>query len=420
MTRRRLNGLILGLSAAALFACVDASAGLAARATSATGLAIDSKGRIVVAGTANGRIALARYRSNGQLDHSFGKRGRVTSKLARPVSPGGRTVAIDSRGRIVVAGNRNSAFAAVRFNANGTVDRSFGKHGVATRAVPGTKPHANALTVTFGGKIVVAGSGCETATGTGGCFAVARFNSNGAADGTFGSRGLATTHVGLDSGANSVIVAPTGQTFAAGFGDLGTAGTSGFALVRYDGRGGSPQSVVTQFPGSTSVEAAQALGFDPHGNIFLAGSSNGSDFALARYDRTNLNIDPAFGGTGTPTTDLGGPGGAGAVTVDVSGKPLLAGLGHNEFALARYTIDGTLDKSFGSGGLVFTDVGPGIDYARSAVIDSRKRIVVAGASGAAQPSGLGRAFALVRYLRYGRLDVGFGRNGLVTTGFPRH
>ncbi len=284
----------------------------------------------------------------------------------------------------------------------------------------GTEAAANALAIAPSGKIVVAGSGCGNATGGDTCFALTRFTKNGSADQNFGSRGLVTTHVGLASKSYSVVVAPTGEMFASGFGDQSAPGTAGFALARYDGQGSLQKTAVTPFPGAVGVPTARMLGFDPSGNVFLAGSSDASNFALARYDFNSLNIDPAFGGTGTPTTELSGPAAANAIAVDISGRPLLAGLGHSEFALARYTAAGTLDNSFGSDGLAFTDFETkGVDYARSVVIDLQRRIVAAGTTGAAKPAALGKAFAIARYTKAGRLDVGFGTNGLVTTRFPR-
>ena len=116
--KRRRNLFITGLLLAALIGGAGASASQAARSTSATGVAIDSKGRIVVDGVANGRIALARHKPSGKLDHSFGSGGKATSRLARPIERGGRTIAIDSTGRIVVAGDAKSGFAAVRFKAD--------------------------------------------------------------------------------------------------------------------------------------------------------------------------------------------------------------------------------------------------------------------------------------------------------------
>ncbi len=420
MTKRRRQVFITGLVLAALFAGADASASWAAKKISATGVALDSKGRVVVGGAANGAIALARYKPSGKLDRSFGNRGKVTSDLARPIRRGGRTVAIDSRGRIVVAGDAKSGFAAVRFRSNGAVDRSFGKNGVVTRSVPsGRRPAAYAIVIGFNKKIVIAGLGCGNAEGTGTCFALTRFTPKGHVDKAFGSRGLVTTHVGARSQANSVIVAPSGETFAAGFGDEGGPQSAGFAIVRYDGTGTAQKTVVTQFPGATAIPTAQGLGFDPSGNVFAAGSSDGSNFALARYDFDSLNIDPAFGGTGTPTTELSGPASANAIAVDLSGRPVLAGLGHRRFAIARYTTAGSLDTSFGSNGLVFTNFGKGADYARGAVTDFTKRIVAVGTAGAAGPQGLGRAFAIARYTKNGTLDKRFGKGGRVTTSFPR-
>ncbi|MEZ4869535.1 MAG: delta-60 repeat domain-containing protein [Caldilineaceae bacterium] len=110
------------------------------------------------------------------------------------------------------------------------------------------------------------------------------------------------------------------------------------------------------------------------------------------------DLDPGFGSGGKVTTAIGAGLDEGHVmTIDANGKLVVVGSSHNgtdnDFAVARYNSDGTLDSSFGSGDIVTTAVGPGIDSAYAIAIDGSGKIVVAGFSS----NGANNDFALVRY-----------------------
>ena len=102
---------------------------------SAYSVAIDSRDR-VVAGVEAGDLALARYRTDGSLDPSFGDGGTVTTDIDGHLRP--HTVAIDSRGRIVVAGGEAGDLALARYRTDGkSLDPSFGDRGTVRTAFPG-------------------------------------------------------------------------------------------------------------------------------------------------------------------------------------------------------------------------------------------------------------------------------------------
>jgi uncharacterized delta-60 repeat protein len=92
-------------------------------------IAIDRRGRIVAAGAAaDHAFALARYRPSGSLDRSFSNDGKVTGPLRN--ADGAGFVGIDSRRRIVaVGGGGVTSFLIARYKPNGSLDRSFGRHG---------------------------------------------------------------------------------------------------------------------------------------------------------------------------------------------------------------------------------------------------------------------------------------------------
>jgi uncharacterized delta-60 repeat protein len=131
------------------------------------------------------------------------------------------------------------------------------------------------------------------------------------------------------------------------------------------------------------------------------------------------DLDATFGTGGKVTTDFaGGTDEAhGVVIQPLDGKIVAAGEAKTsygeDFALARYSPNGTLDTTFGTGGLVTTDFNGRDDVAFAVALQSDGKIVAAGQA----QSSYGQAFALARYNPDGTLDATFGRGGKVTTAF---
>ena len=96
------------------------------------GVAIQTDGKIVMAGTSNNDFALVRYTISGTLDTSFGAGGKVTTDIDDGSSDEGNGVAIQTDGKIVVAGRSGSLFALVRYTTTGALDTSFGASGIVT------------------------------------------------------------------------------------------------------------------------------------------------------------------------------------------------------------------------------------------------------------------------------------------------
>jgi len=127
-------------------------------------LAVQSDGRIVVAGTSGG-FAVVRLNTNGSLDATFGHGGIVLGNYGGSgIGARANAVAIDSSGRIVVAGSSGDAgvdgggnFGVARLNADGTFDTAFSGDGRFTRDFGGVDS-ATALALRADGRIVVAGT----------------------------------------------------------------------------------------------------------------------------------------------------------------------------------------------------------------------------------------------------------------------
>ena len=138
---------------------------------------------------------------------------------------------------------------------------------------------------------------------------------------------------------------------------------------------------------------------------------------MARYIADG-SPDVSFGGGGVVTTDSGGTERAYGVAIDNDGRIVVAGHAGgtgNDFAVARYNVDGTLDETFGDGGKVTTEVVGQADFAHAVALQPDGAIVV---GGRAAPDGGGPfEFALVRYLPDGSLDPTFGSGGIALTDF---
>ena len=375
----------------------------------AKSVAIQSDGKIVVAGYthtgSNYVFALARYNTNGTLDTTFNGTGKVTTAFGT-AGDQAMSVAIQSDGRIVAAGtSRNGTgfydFALARYNSNGTLDTTFNGTGKVTTAFGAGNGMAFSVAIRpADGKIVAAGySDAGNFT-----FALARYNPDGSLDTSFDTDGKVTTTIGSSGDtAYSVAIQSDGKIVAAGYANNG--GKYDFGLVRYNDDGSLDASFDTDGKVTTAFgsgsDTAYSIAIQSDGRIVAAGSSdaNGSvDFALARYNPDG-SLDTIFNGTGKVITAIVTTyDAANSVAIQSDGKIVAAGtanIGGNEFAfaLARYNTNGTLDTSFGSGGLVTTSIGSNDAEANGVAIQPDGKIVAAGYS----VNGFSRDFAVARY-----------------------
>jgi uncharacterized delta-60 repeat protein len=374
-------------------------------------IAIQPDGKIVAAGgSAFGKKAnftLARYNTDGSLDSGFGGDGKVTTKLtaghdwvnALTIQPNGKIVAV---GGSKPLNNNNAKFALVRYDSDGTLDGTFDGDGkVTTNFTPGYD-YAEDVALQPDGKIVVAGS----AAGGGKKFALARYDPTGTLDGTFSGDGKVTTN--FESGfdiATGMALQGDGKIVAAGW--TGPAGGNNykFALARYttggalDGTFSGDGKVTTNF--TPGYDYAWDMALQPDGKIVAVGraAGKGGKFALARYT-TGGALDGTFSGDGKVTTNFeSGFDDATGVAIQGDGKIVAAGWagpagGNNyKFALARYTTGGALDGTFSGDGKVTTNFTSGNDYAWDMALQPDGKIVAVG-----RAAGQGGKFALARYL----------------------
>ena len=378
---------------------------------SANAVAIQSDGKIVAVGTAADDFVVLRYAS-GALDPTFSGDGIVTTSFGGSLSiDSAKAIAIQSNGRIVVAGRSgsqsNAGVALARYDANGALDTTFSGDGILELEFAAPAGGAAAgVAVQADGKIVVVGS-------TGADFAIARFNADGTLDATFGlpPGGIVTRDFGsANDAASAVAIQTDGRILVAGSSVFG--GHTVFAFDRFSTTGipeflGPNDPAVngakhTSFGGGVDA-FPKSMALQADGKVVLAGDTvlttgggqvgTGAverDMGIARYN-TDGTMDTTFSTDGLRGIDFAPSSFASAVAVQADGKIVVAGRAETSgtlnlnFALARLNTSGSLDLTFSGDGLLTTDFSSGAttrDDSGSAVAIQRSngRIVVAGSA----------------------------------------
>jgi uncharacterized delta-60 repeat protein len=355
--------------------------------SSGSGVTVDSQGRIVVAGqggSSPGQIAVARYRPDGTLDPSFGAgTGRVTTPVGNN-GASGIAVAVQNDGKIVVAGlafvATGTAVVVARYNDNGTLDTGFNGTGVFTSAAAGRE--ADAVLVQPDGKIVVGASGQSTGSGSPAGMVLVRLTAGGTLDSTFDGDGVA--HVWNDaglcgasdqSGTNGIVRLPNGDLLSGGECGGNPQGTQAIGVARFHG-GTTPAdgALDTTFgtngartnqpePGTPAFGTNIALQSD--GKVVQGGSSqfgNGGNQQKAVVLRRNADgtLDPSYGVGGVRLFQSAGlDTSVNAVALDSGGRvrAVFTRSTLGGFGVAALTTGGALDDAFTPGGLVFQPFG---------------------------------------------------------------
>jgi uncharacterized delta-60 repeat protein len=258
---------------------------------------IQPDGKIVVGGVivavASGPndYGVVRYNTDGTLDTTFGTGGVVTTQLAddRDVLA---SLVLQSDGKIVVGGSSamsyasSAGFTVVRYNADGSLDNAFGTGGVVrihsfspTIAAYGLR----ALALQSDGKIVATGVILDNGESFGD-IGLARFNTDGSLDASFGSGGLLATEFGTGEDSYAVAVQSNGKILVAGFEVV--PGDGDTLIVRVNADGTLDNGFGTNGACDTNMMANNGEGLygmvlQPDGNILVAGLA-GNDGVVAR------------------------------------------------------------------------------------------------------------------------------------------
>jgi uncharacterized delta-60 repeat protein len=353
----------------------------------AGGVAVQPDGKILVAGTPEESkgFSVARLLPNGSPDPSWGEGGVVTTPLGKFASA--FDVAVQPDGKVVAVGEAPGAkdedFAIVRYLSNGKLDPGFGEGGIVILPVGTEGDQARTVAIGPGGRIAVVGISDLPSFRNG--VAVAMLESNGNPEAAFAGDGttVVTTESGEDDRGEGVAFQPDDKVLIAD--STGAGGGDGFTLIRL-GLDGKPDSsfggdgvVETPIPGEGGIEEGRisdvlvqpdgkivggGYGFDYNGTEFLG------KFEIVRY-LSNGELDPSFGSGGMVGVRPPGEHSFGrALGLAANGKLILGGtydanpnpLEEDEApALMRFNPNGSLDSSFGSGGIVIGTLGAGIE-----------------------------------------------------------
>lgn len=262
----------------------------------ANAVVVQNDGKLIVAGqipdgsgTASD-FGVLRYNTNGSVDLTFGFRGKTTASI-NDVDHA-HSVAIQTDGRIVVAGQSGSYLGIARFNADGSPDISFDGNGTLSTSF-GFSTNSLAITLQSDDKIVAAGV-------HNGKFALARFRNDGSYDTSFGTNGISQAPIGRST---VVAMQPDGKLVAAG--DNDSPQLSQFVTVRYNSDGTLDNSfdddgiVVNSLGNGSGQVQARSLAIQSDAKILIAGHVSGGSangFGLVRY-----NGAPCGAPTATPT-----------------------------------------------------------------------------------------------------------------------
>lgn len=322
-------------------------------------VAVQSDGKIVVAATGaknpptttENNFILFRYKTDGSRDFTFGTNGRVVTDFGINASPA--DIAIQADGKIVVAGTSNlagsySTFALARYNINGSLDATFNGTGTVTTAANNAADAystGSCVLIQNDGRIVVVGQtgiaigSRSDPNGTDLC--LARYETTGSLDATFGSGGKVTTNfVAGDYENLNAAIAGDGRIIVGG-----RKWTSDSSAPIYHS-----ELFLASYTRAGAVDAGFGLGgsqiirgwsagrmaLQNDGKILVSGSASGSGFFVARYTPTGFP-DTTFGNVGNIITGIFSnfyfPGG---MAVQKDGRIILTG----ENVIARLLGDG--------------------------------------------------------------------------------
>jgi uncharacterized delta-60 repeat protein len=361
--------------------------------------------------------------------------GRVSTDLG--ANDTGSGIVVQADGKILMAGTSNGDFALVRFNADGTVDATFGVGGkVITNFAAGDVVAGLALQAD--GKIVVAGTAFN---GQNKDFAVTRYNTDGSLDTTFDGDGKLTTAVrSVDDAATGVVVQPDGKIVVVGTSyDIGVLSQpeiigriqstrDDIAVVRYNpdgtldttfsGDGKDTRSIGTgesQFNNSGNYDIAGGVALGTNGAIYVAASA---DVYQQQHNMLTVGFGSAGGSGGNSSASVPDSNGfderGQAVATRADGTVFLVGYG---YTASGNGYDFLVAGSGFSGGYVRTDFGGGLDFGEAIAIQGDGKVIAAGyvdwGSGAVRRYD----FVLARYNADGSLDTTFDGDGKVRTGF---
>jgi uncharacterized delta-60 repeat protein len=314
-------------------------------------VAIQSSGKIVAGGNATlngvGRWAASRYNVDGSLDTTFGNNG-YSIFLVGTADRGIKSIAIQSDDKIVAGGFTSAPsgnrLTILRFNPDGTVDGTF-NGGVINVTTPGIEDVINSVAIQSDGKIVAGGYYTDSISGNQ-CFIITRYNSDGTTDTTFGVSGYNKTTFGTYDCINSLAIQSDGKIVAGGYTEDPESSYAVLTVARYNSDGSLDTSFGTGGYNATTLgsnDFINSIAIQPDGKILAGGSVNIDgiiNFVIARYNPDG-SLDATFGTGGFFTDNISGNDTINSIAIQSAGKVVVGGCiladdNNVVFAVARY------------------------------------------------------------------------------------
>jgi uncharacterized delta-60 repeat protein len=350
-------------------------------------LVYQSDGKILVSGTVIDSVSgkrvfgVIRYNIDGNLDNSFGENGRATTNIDI-AGDYALSMALQTDNKILVSGQSYdshkglSNIALVRLNSNGSLDNSFDGDGKVSTSISSDNDIGYCLAVQTDGKILVGGSSANI-------LALVRYNSDGSLDKSFDNDGKLITEINnkanTDSNSTwgtafSIVLQKDNKILVAG----NTRG-NGFVLIRYNPDGGLDNSfdgdgILTdmKFGVNTSLYAKNSFVLQADGKILIRVTdfANKTD-AIVRYNSNGTLDDSFYVKTGIINS-------SNLIFSQEDGKILISGIGEKGSTsngyLTRYNANGSVDTTFSSSKNTLTSNPIYNENESSIVLDSNVQI----------------------------------------------
>jgi uncharacterized delta-60 repeat protein len=348
-------------------------------------VSVQVDGKIIAAGVVNGRAAIGRYKENGKIDSGFAVNGFY---IFPTISSVFYRVKLQSDGKVIAEGNvpisvGDPQYLTVRLNPDGTPDISFGSSGIViTDFGPFSSDYGKAITILSDTRILIVGDVSSYNIG------LARLQPDGVIDSSFGLYGMETSVLGepidMDIAADGKIVVG-GTSSATPFG-------LGLMVARYLPDGAPDTSF--NHTGLVNVLAGDSWNYGgvvrvlPDGKVLVAGSgtfgAQGSDFVVLRYN-TDGTLDGSFGAGGIAHADFAYSNDlARAMVIAPDGKILLSGdcdiEGKESFGVVRLNADGSIDHTFGNYGWIVNPIRVLNDRAYGLALQADGKVILTGSS----------------------------------------
>uniref|UniRef100_UPI00307F835A T9SS type A sorting domain-containing protein n=1 Tax=Ignavibacterium sp. TaxID=2651167 RepID=UPI00307F835A len=308
------------------------------------------------------------FSQEGVLDPTFGNAGIVSLGFNVILSNDiAQCIDIQSDGKIVVAGYSENKIALARLNTNGTLDNTFGTAGKVTTNIYSGGAQAYDVKIQNDGKIVICGVTWAGAPSYPSYFTVVRYNSDGTLDNTFNGDGkFIGDFSSIYNYAFSMAIQIDGRILVAGE-TLGLSNNSEMAVIRLKTDGTLDDT------------------FGTGGKVKIAFPNANASASFIGIKFINLfNQKIVIGGTVTPDGS------------------------DSEFSVVQLNLSGSLDNNFGSGGIVRTDLTSNFESILDCIIQQEEKILAVGNSNFS-------SIAIVRYNSDGSLDNTFSGDGKVIT-----